>query len=125
MSTLRVWHIPQVPMAPFHVEVPDLASARLVSDALAEYDLFQLRHRIKPDYCNAQGIERRVAGAWEEVDEEADEDLREAGICTVRYKDRVDDVVALPDMFCSERVGESLRVMVEAPARRPKRSRAG
>lgn len=127
MNTLRIWHIPQVPMVPFYVEAPDLASAKLVGDALAKYDLFQLQHRIKPDYCNAQGIERRAHGEWEEIDEEGEQDLRDAGICTVRYKDQTDEKVELPDMFASERVGEALRaqVLTEAPARRPKKNRAG
>jgi hypothetical protein len=25
-------------------------------DVLADYDLFQLEHRVKPDYCNAGGL---------------------------------------------------------------------
>jgi hypothetical protein len=54
---LRVWWIPQVPMSPFRVDVPDLRAAKLVLDTLAKYDLFQLEHRIKPDFCNAGGLE--------------------------------------------------------------------
>lgn len=44
-------------MKPFHVQVPDLHSAALVMDALSKYDLFQFNNRVKPDYCNAQGLE--------------------------------------------------------------------
>ena len=49
----RIWHIPQVPMEPFYVNCPDLPTADLVVDTLAEYDQFQFDHHIKPDYSNA------------------------------------------------------------------------
>lgn len=55
---LRVWHIPQVPMKPYHVEVANLKEAKLVLMTLARYDTFQLENNIKPDYCNTQGLER-------------------------------------------------------------------
>jgi len=54
---LRVWWIPQVPMPAFHVSVPDNKTGKLVLDALAEYDLFQLKHKVKPDFFNAGGLE--------------------------------------------------------------------
>lgn len=57
LDDLRVWHIPQIPGKSFHVSVSTLAEAKLVLNALARYDLFQLKHHIKPDYCNAQGLE--------------------------------------------------------------------
>lgn len=73
----RVWHIPQVPMVkPFYVEVSDLATARTVRNALADYDLFQLENRIKPDYANASGIEVFDEGEWVELDED---EMEEAG----------------------------------------------
>lgn len=53
---LRVWWIPQVPGKQFWWPVRDLREANLLLDVLAEYDLFQLKHRIKPDYCNAGGL---------------------------------------------------------------------
>jgi hypothetical protein len=55
---LRVWWIPQIPGNPFHVAVPDVATARQVCDLLAAYDLFQLEEGIKPDYCNMGGVEQ-------------------------------------------------------------------
>lgn len=61
---LRVWHIPQIPGEPFHVRVDDLARAKLVLRTLADYDLFQHAHRIKPDYANAQGLEVFEDGDW-------------------------------------------------------------
>lgn len=54
---LRVWHIPQIPGRPFHVPVKTLSEAKLVLDTLAQYDLFQLAHNIKPDYSNAGGLQ--------------------------------------------------------------------
>jgi hypothetical protein len=63
---LRVWHIPQVPMAPFHVPVKSLEEAGAVLNALARYDLFQLEHNIKPDFCNAAGLEVYEDGEWSE-----------------------------------------------------------
>lgn len=54
---LRVWWIPQAPMKAFYVPVNDVKEARLILDAFAMYDLFQLENRIKPDYSNAGGVE--------------------------------------------------------------------
>jgi hypothetical protein len=63
-GALRVWHIPQIPGKPFHVEVRDVREATLILKSLALYDLFQLKHRIKPDYSNAQGLEVFEGGEW-------------------------------------------------------------
>ncbi|HEX8610183.1 MAG TPA: hypothetical protein VF800_02760 [Telluria sp.] len=61
---LRVWHAPQVPGKPFHVRVASIGDAKLVLSALADYDLFQLANNIKPDYCNAAGLEVFDDGEW-------------------------------------------------------------
>lgn len=66
----RVWWVPQVPMKAFVYEVPDQETAELVVDILAQYDLFQFENRIKPDYCNAGGIQAWEDGEWVEVPEE-------------------------------------------------------
>jgi len=55
---LRVSHFPQIPCKPFIVEVESLKEAKLLYDALADYDLFQYKNRIKPDYANATVIEQ-------------------------------------------------------------------
>lgn len=65
-GALRVWWIPQVPMKAFRRRVADLAQAKLLTEALAHYDLFQLENRIKPDYCNAGGVEVYRDGEWED-----------------------------------------------------------
>lgn len=53
---LKVWWIPQVPGKPFEVPVKSLSRGRFLLDTLAEYDLFQLEHHIKPDYANVGGL---------------------------------------------------------------------
>lgn len=57
VGDLRVWHIPQVPMKPFHVPVQSPDEAVKILQVLAWYDIFQFENRIKPDYCNASGLE--------------------------------------------------------------------
>lgn len=54
---LRISHFPQIPCKPFIVEVKDLEEAKLISNTLANYDLFQYENKIKPDYCNATVVE--------------------------------------------------------------------
>lgn len=53
---LKVWWIPQVPMKAFEREVPNLATAKILLEVLADYDAFQYENRIKPDYANAGGL---------------------------------------------------------------------
>jgi len=53
---LMVWWVPQVPMTPFKVMLNSLSDAKLLLEALAQYDLFQLKHNIKPDFSNAGGV---------------------------------------------------------------------
>ena len=73
-ATLRVWHIPQVPGKPFHVEVATPEEGAKLIRVLADYDMFQYRHSIKPDYCNASGLEVLENGEWTEwYDDEGQE----------------------------------------------------
>lgn len=75
---LRVWHIPQVPGKPFHVSVKTVEEGVRVINLLADYDAFQLAENIKPDYCNASGIEQfgdYGVDEWSDVDlEDWDDD---------------------------------------------------
>jgi hypothetical protein len=57
MKKLRIWWIPQVPGKAFHVEVKTLEEAHLILETLAQYDDFQYKNRIKPDYSNAGGLQ--------------------------------------------------------------------
>ena len=83
IGALRVWWIPQVPMKAFHVDVASPKEAQKIMFVLAEYDRFQFENRIKPDYCNAGGLEVYSADCdgegnegWEEwYDEESGDDI--------------------------------------------------
>lgn len=80
VGDLQVWWIPQVPMPAFHVRVPDLKTAALLVEVLGDYDAFQLEHNVKPDYCNAGGVQRYEDDGeggfdWFDVD---DEEIEEA-----------------------------------------------
>lgn len=72
---LRVWWIPQVPGKPFHVTVKSVDEAKLLLRTLADYDLFQFEHHIKPDYCNAGGLEEFDGQEWCEWYNEDGDDI--------------------------------------------------
>jgi len=55
-GSLKIWWIPQIPMKSFEVEVDNLVQAKLLLDVLADYDEFQFKNKIKPDYSNAGGL---------------------------------------------------------------------
>ena len=57
MPLLRVWWVPQVPMPAFRQEVETVLEAKLLLHTLALYDRFQYENNVKPDYCNAGGLE--------------------------------------------------------------------
>ena len=63
-GALRVWHIPQVPGTPFHMTVDTPQEAQRVLQLLLAYDIFQFENKIKPDYCNAGGLEIYEDGDW-------------------------------------------------------------
>lgn len=65
MKKLRVCHFPQVPCEAFVVEVKDLNEAKKIMDTLANYDNFQFRNNIKPDYSNICILEE-----WDEENQE-------------------------------------------------------
>lgn len=56
-AKLRVWWIPQVPMKAFHVKVGSAEEGVKIMGVLAEYDKFQFENNVKPDYCNAGGLQ--------------------------------------------------------------------
>ncbi|KKM20794.1 hypothetical protein LCGC14_1641930 [marine sediment metagenome] len=67
---LRVWHIPQVPMKAFYVEVKSIEEAIKILNVLANYDDFEFINKVKPDYSNVQGLERWENGGWIEWEDE-------------------------------------------------------
>lgn len=67
MNKLRVWWIPQVGSCDtFYIPVENAEEGKKVMDMLAAYDLFQLQNNIKPDFCNAGGLQMLVDGEWED-----------------------------------------------------------
>ena len=61
---LKVWWIPQLPGKAFEVKVRSLREAKLLLDTLADYDAFQLKNNIKPDYTNMGGLYVFEDGEW-------------------------------------------------------------
>ena len=53
---LQVWWIPQVPMKSFDIDVKSVEEGVKILGVLANYDLFQFENNVKPDYCNAGGL---------------------------------------------------------------------
>lgn len=56
VGDLKVWWVPQVPMAAFEVPVQSAEQGAMILNALAEYDAFQFLNNVKPDCCNAGGL---------------------------------------------------------------------
>jgi hypothetical protein len=57
---MRVWWVPQIGSGEsekFFIPVESVEEAKKYMDVLAAYDAFQYNHDIKPDYCNAGGLE--------------------------------------------------------------------
>ncbi|APW58627.1 hypothetical protein [Paludisphaera borealis] len=69
---MRISWMSQTTMEPFTYPVPDMDTASLLLDALAQYDLFQFERKVKPDYANCGGAEWRhpilTGGEWVEFD---------------------------------------------------------
>ena len=76
-SNLRVWHIPQVPMTSFKVPVKNAKEAVKILEVLADYDEFQFKHKVKPDYSNVQGLEEFDGKEWCEYYDDEGRDIQE------------------------------------------------
>ena len=72
---LRIWWIPQVPMEPFYVKVGSVTEAKYWLKVLADYDRFQFENNIKPDYCNAGGLQIWDGHEWTEWEDESGNDI--------------------------------------------------
>ena len=66
IGDLRVWWVPRMPMNAFYWPVKTPMEGKSLLVTLAEYDLFQLRNNIKPDFCNAGGMEVFDGSEWSE-----------------------------------------------------------
>ena len=101
---LRVYWIPQVGRVSeaFYVPVRDLREAKLIIDALAVYDAYQLQENIKPDYCSVGGLEMydEEEGEWIgwylETDDEYYDDFDE--YCD-KYFDSDDDAKLRSELY--------------------------
>ena len=85
-NDLMVWWIPQVPSNdPFCVMVDSIDEARVILDVLAQYDLYQFNHKIKPDYSNTGGLVEFDGEEWADWYDENDDDIDNAdfGFTTV------------------------------------------
>ena len=61
IGDLQVWWIPQVPMEAFTVNVNSVIDGAKILHVLAQYDIFQYEHNVKPDYYNVGGLRRWCA----------------------------------------------------------------
>mgnify|MGYP002655180961 CR=1 FL=1 len=76
--TIRVNWIPKIPGDAFIVDVATYSEALGVMSLLANYDKFQLDHKIKPDYCNMGWVEIYEDGEWVSLDDDEVEEAAEA-----------------------------------------------
>lgn len=74
---LKVWWIPQVPGRAFEISVSTEAEGRRLCSILADYDLFQYKWHIKPDYSNSGGVARFEDGEWCDVEKDEEDGDRE------------------------------------------------
>lgn len=86
---LKVWWIPQIPMEAFEVSVQSISEAKLLLDTLANYDIFQFESNIKPDYCNAGGLNVFVDGEW--IDWNVSDDNKFAKALEALYPEKMAD----------------------------------
>ena len=70
-TKFRIWWIPQIPMDSFYVPVDSIQEGRKILEVLADYDIFQFEHNVKPDFSNAGGIQELTSGSseWYDIEE--------------------------------------------------------
>lgn len=85
---LKVWWIPQVPMKALTVLVDNLGQAKMLLDTLAEYDLFQFRNNVKPDYSNAGGLQ-----IWDETLDAGEDNEKWTDWFIDGYYDNLDEYI--------------------------------
>lgn len=74
---LKIWWVPQIPMDAFEVAVPDLRTAAILLNTLADYDQFQFEHNVKPDYANMGGLQVFEDDDWSDWWSEDGEDFND------------------------------------------------
>lgn len=88
---LKIYWIPQVPMQAFEMPVQSIDEAALLLWTLGAYDLFQLEHNVKPDFCNAGGLVIYKDGDWEDWYNEGEH----PEYCMDSEIETIDDVIEL------------------------------
>lgn len=97
LGELRVWWVPQVPMKPFYVKVESPEEGKKVLDILANYDLFQLENRIKPDYSNMGGLEEFTEDGWVEWESEEGDNIDEWAELELEKEQELSEELAFQD----------------------------
>jgi len=71
MVKFKAWYIPQVPMKPFEVERPTAVEAQAALDLITDFSIFEFENKVKPDYCDAGGVEEwdEAAQEWFDADD--------------------------------------------------------
>ena len=70
MKEIRIWWMPQIPCKTFYVEVKSVEEGNKIINILAQYDEFQYKNNIKPDYSSAGGMQQLTKNKnWEDIDE--------------------------------------------------------
>ena len=74
MVKLRIYWIPQVPCKPFYVPIQSIKEGLKIITILSTYDAFQFENNIRPDYCNAGGVQMYDEKTKEWIDWEEEKD---------------------------------------------------
>ena len=74
-GSLRVWHVPNPPREGFKTTVSTVQEAKLVLNALAQYDIYL--DQVERDFiwANASGLEEFDGEEWVEWHDEEDNDI--------------------------------------------------
>lgn len=86
LKKLRVWHVPQIPMKAFYVNVESIEEAIKIIDVLSSYDIFQYENNVKPDFCNMNGLQE-----WDEKDCEWYEWYSEDGLSIHEFANMIEE----------------------------------
>ena len=89
MKSLRVTHIPQVPMKGFIKEVRNEREAFLLYMTFAEQHLFLYQNNVIPDYSNAVIVEQKYDGSEEWEDFWDDENSLEWDEYITQFEDQL------------------------------------
>lgn len=58
----RVWWVSQTPGKAFKVKVRSVKEGKDLCKILGDYDKFQLKHNVRPDFVSTGGVQYRIEG---------------------------------------------------------------